>query len=260
MCCQTRDILLLELPSSIIQQSVSSVSPRPVTTPLLLCTSPTASTSPTPPTSPVTWPPSQHQSYSHFNSLSFSQDWIFSGMIQCSPGLNYEEIYRLVMWGDRLEHYLHFVILHSHILPLPSNGLAQEYQHCLLTFLSKVGRAVQLGQLKSPNLSIEILRLRLLLGIYLILPNRLEVEVSWMCWYAEQSISAALHLWGITYFNSAVVQTYKWVLILKLGGGLTVRNLQLFKTKINKTFRAEHSRATNWTLCTTDTIPGENWL
>ena len=142
------------------------------------------------------------------------------------------------MWGDRLEHYLHFVISHSHILPLPSNGLAQEYQHCFLTFLSKVGRAVQLGQLKSPNLSIEILRLRLLLGIYLILPNRLEVEVSWMCWYAEQSSSAALHLWRITYFNSAVVQTYKWVLILKLGGGLTVRNLQLFKTKINKTFRA----------------------
>ena len=229
MCCQTRDILLLELPSSIIQQSVSSVSPRPVTTPLLLCTSPTP---PTASTFPVTWPPSQHQSYSHFNSL-FSLK-----MIQSSPGLNYEEIYRLVLWGDRLEHYLHFVISHSHILPLPSNGLAQEYQHCFLTFLSKVGRAVQLGQLKSPNLSIEILRLRLLLGIYLILPNRLEVEVSWMCWYAEQSSSAALHLWRITYFNSAVVQTYKWVLILKLGGGLTVRNLQLFKTKINKTFRA----------------------
>ena len=40
---------------------------------------------------------------------------------------------------------------------------------------------------------------------------------------------------GITYFHSAVVWTYKWVLILKLCGRSAARNLQLFKTKINNT-------------------------
>ena len=55
------------------------------------------------------------------------------------------------------------------------------------------------------------------------------------CWTLQHCRAA---VWGITYFNSAVVQTYKWVLILKLCGGATARNLQLFKTKINNTFRA----------------------
>ena len=100
MCCQTRDILLLELPSSIIQQSVSSVSPPALEQLYYYCY--------TSSTSYISCSSINTTATPEFLKLSFP---LFlsrlklnkknTGLIQSSPGLNYEEIYRLVMRGDR---------------------------------------------------------------------------------------------------------------------------------------------------------------